>query len=1159
MLKMRVGQTKKPNTTVSVRVGSLCDESGQCASFQGDPSRDGGAEPQGTAYPNANRVEPRAGAAVMAEMHREQPQTDKAKVPHSQSMNKGRRLVWRKDENRELMYCYYVADPRIKGYRKRLLQVWRDRGNSLQKTDQNLADQCRSILLHEYLSTGELGFLEKLAAEKGTTAEVVIPEETPAEHNDQSPEEDPEVERLDIRVQELYHEEGLIRTRLPPLKAVPRFRLTSLVKKLNEVVPRIPTENLTETNKLMYAIAVVASEELGFKVRQAPTTKKRPQQPMWKVRLQRKIDELRRETGELEQLRRGKLTNQEVKMKLTQKYHLFDRSYAEVSEDLRQRIIATSKKIARYEKRVRQFQQNRLFTTDQKKVFQQISGEEVVYNQPAPPKEATTAFWRDLWDRPVEHNTRAKWLPRVESSTKKVQVQGDLFITTEKVKGQATKMKNWKAAGPDQVHAFWIKQLSNLHERLAIQLQLAVERGVPEWMGTGRTVLIMKDKEKGAVVENYRPITCLPTMWKLLTSILSEELYEHLEKNKLLPIEQKGCRKASRGTKDQLLIDKMVLRNCKRRHVDLFTTWIDYKKAYDSVPHSWILKCLDLVKINGVIIQFLKKSMEVWKTQLTINNEVIGDCNIRRGIFQGDSLSPLLFIIAMIPLSTILNNTKQGFKLEKDGAKMSHLLYMDDLKLFASSLKEITALTTTVSNFSQDIGMEFGLQKCAVMEIKAGQIIDSSGIELPEGKKIPGLETEGSYKYLGMLESDSIKQEQMKKKTRQEYLKRVRQVLKSELNAGNSVHAINVWAVSAFRYSAGILDWTKEELDEIDRKTRKLLVTYRMHHPKADTDRLYLPREVGGRGLQGVWQSVEEDRRSLVDYLTQSEEKLLQQVKEENLVGSEGNVADFRKEVKTERIERWHQKALHGQYIRNTDGLVNKEDTSSWLRKGRLKKETEGLIVAAQDQVLSTNAIKVKIYKLGGSPMCRLCGVKEETVDHLVSCCETIAQTDYKGRHDRVATLIHWSLCKQYGFQRSEHWWDHHAEKVLENDNFKVLWDFPIRTDKVIKEHRPDIVVIDKLSREGLLVDVAIPGDARVATKEIEKITKYQDLAIEVQRLWELRKVKVVPIVIGALGAVPVAFREHLRSLNISDISVEQLQRTAILGTAYILRRYLKV
>ena len=1152
---MRVTRSKKPNTTVSIRVGSLCAENGQCVTFQDDPSRDVLVAPQGVQEPNANRAEPRA----VEQWHREQPQQPTTTVPDNQSTKGRRKKVWRYMDNQELMFCYFVADPGQLGYRKRLLEMWRERRIGDLSTEQNLADQCRAILMHQYLSTEELGFLEKLANEKGRTTEVLTFHQAAAAPNVESPMVDEVVDRLMVRVQEAYQQEDLIRTRLPTLKAVPKFKLHNLMKSLNDVVSRIPTDNLTETNRLMYAVAVVASEELGFKVRQVPSAMKTVQQPKWKVRLQRKIDELRRETSQLEQLRKGKLTDRDVKMKLTHKYHLFNRSYAEVSEDLRQRITATSKKITRYEKRVQQFQQNRLFTTDQKKVFQQISGEEVTFNQPSPPKEEATAFWRNLWDQPVEYNTAAEWLPQVESSTKKVQVQGNILITSEKVTKQAAKMKNWKAAGPDQVHSYWIKQLSNLHERLAKQFQLAIERGIPEWMGMGRTVLIMKDKEKGAVVENYRPITCLPTTWKLLTSILSEELYEHLDKNKLMPIEQKGCRKASRGTKDQLLIDKMVLRNCKRRHVNLYTTWIDYKKAYDSVPHSWILKCLDLVKINGTIIQFLKKSMGVWKTQLTINNEVIGDCNIRRGIFQGDSLSPLLFIIAMLPLSKILNNTKKGFKLSQDSGKMNHLLYMDDLKLFASSMKEITELTTTVDKFSQDIGMEFGLNKCAVMEVKKGQMVDSSGIELPDGRKIPGLETEGSYKYLGMLEADSIKKHQMKKKTSQEYLKRVRQVLKSDLNAGNTVHAINVWAVSAFRYSAGILDWTKEELEEIDRKTRKLLTVYRMHHPKADTDRLYLPREVGGRGLTNIWQCVEEDKRSLVDYLTQSEEKLLQQVQKEHLVGTQGNSAQFRKEVRKGRLDSWHEKALHGQYIRDTEGKVNKEDTAGWLRSGRLKKETEGLIVAAQDQVLSTNAIKVKIYKQNGSPMCRLCGVKEETVDHLVSCCEKIAQTDYKGRHDRVATLIHWSLCKQYGFPRSDNWWAHQAEKVLENDDYKVLWDFSIRTDKVIKEHRPDIVIVDKRKREAMLVDVAIPGDARVASKEIEKISKYQDLAVEVQRLWELRKVKVVPIVIGALGAVPLAFQKHLKSLNVTDISVEQLQRTAILGTANILRRYLKV
>lgn len=104
-------------------------------------------------------------------------------------------------------------------------------------------------------------------------------------------------------------------------------------------------------------------------------------------------------------------------------------------------------------------------------------------------------------------------------------------------------------------------------------------------MTKGRTVLIVKEKDLGPVVTNFRPITCLPLMWKLLTATLSDKLDAHLEEKSLLPVEQKGCRRNSRGTNDQLLIDKMIIRNCKRRLTGLGMAWIDFRKAFDMVPH----------------------------------------------------------------------------------------------------------------------------------------------------------------------------------------------------------------------------------------------------------------------------------------------------------------------------------------------------------------------------------------------------------------------------------------------------------------------------------------------------------------------------------------------------------------------------------------------
>ena len=88
------------------------------------------------------------------------------------------------------------------------------------------------------------------------------------------------------------------------------------------------------------------------------------------------------------------------------------------------------------------------------------------------------------------------------------------------------------------------------------------------------------------------------------------------------------------------------------------------------------------------------------------------------------------------------------------------------------------------------------------------------------------------------------------------------------------------------------------------------------------------------------------------------------------------------------------------------------------------------------------------------------------------------------------------------------------------------------------------------------IIDVAIPGDARIVQKEQEKIEKYQHLKVEVERLWE-RKATVVPVVIGALGAVPKGLTKHLKTLGIDKISPAQLQKAALLGTAHILRKYL--
>ena len=172
----------------------------------------------------------------------------------------------------------------------------------------------------------------------------------------------------------------------------------------------------------------------------------------------------------------------------------------------------------------------------------------------------------------------------------------------------------------------------------------------------------------------------------------------------------------------------------------------------------------------------------------------------------------------------------------------------------------------------------------------------------------------------------------------------------------------------------------------------------------------------------------------------------------------------------------------------------------------------------------------------------------------IISSCSKITLTDYKERHNKVASMLHWNLCQKYHLPASEKWWEHNVEKMLQNEEVKILWDFKIQTDKHLAHKISDLTVVKK--KQAWLIDVAIPGDSRINQKEVGKITKYQDLKIEVERLWEKTAI-VVQVVIGALEAIPRDLVKDLKTLGLDKMSTSQLQKAVLLGTVHFLRKYL--
>ena len=921
----------------------------------------------------------------------------------------------------------------------------------------------------------------------------------------------------------------------------------------------VKTKNITETNKLINAASVWVADQMGLKKFEICRRK----EPWWKRRIENDMKNLKHDINILHRESKGELgSKRRWKLKdLEEKYRVRKKGINTVIEELKQRIVAKSAKQKRYEQRITQFKQNRTFNVDQKKIYMELNGS-AIRSTDAPNAEESINFWGGIWSVEKEHNKKANWLKELkEEMSNKHHIQEGLVITVDMITRQCRKMPNWKAPGKDKVQGFWIKSMTNLHERIAEQLNgiLIGENDLPGWMTYGHTILCQKDVSKGNAVENYRPITCLPLMWKLLNGVIAEEMYGYLEGENLLPNEQKGCKRKSRGTKDQLLIDKTVLKDCRKRHTNLAMAWIDYRKAYDFIPHSWIKECMELMGIAENVRELLVKSMKQWKLLLTSNGNELGDVKVNRGIFQGDSLSPLLFVLCMIPISLVLRKVKAGYEWGKKEFSLNHLLFMDDLKLYGKSEKQIDSLVRTVHILSTDMGMEFGIRKCGLLILKKGKIVRHQGIELPNGETMKEVEQEG-YTYLGIVELDKIKESEMKEKTIKEYKRRLRLILKSKLNGKNKITAINTWAVAIFRYGAGVIDWKESELKSVDRKTRKTLTMYGAMHPKGDVDRLYIKRNEGGRGLSSVEYAVRGEENSLGYYVLHSEEKLLRGVCEAGTIKTDGtvNAKDFKKQKAEERKEKFLEKKMHGQFSREMPEKVDKEKSWYWLSRGDVKVETEALLCAAQEQAIRTNYIKHHIDKSIDSPMCRMCGKCGESVQHIVSGCEKLAQKEYKRRHDNVAKKIHWDLCKRHDLEHHEKWYDHIPEGAIENDKIKLLWDINIQCDNVIEARRPDIVVIDKKERVCLIVDIAVPADRRVEEKEQEKVEKYQDLKREIGRMWEIRKVQVVPVVIGALGSVSKGFDKWIGKLDIQCNFVD-MQKTALLGTARILRKVLEM
>ena len=549
----------------------------------------------------------------------------------------------------------------------------------------------------------------------------------------------------------------------------------------------------------------------------------------------------------------------------------------------------------------------------------------------------------------------------------------------------------------------------------------------------------------------------------------------------------------------------------------------------------------------------------------------------------------MLFILALNPLSYLIKQLKGYPAGQNRNINVTHNFFVDDLKLYNSSLNGMKKQLDLVTSFSRDIGMKFGEDKCAFIKIEKGNInSDETNIKM-NNLTIKQIQEGESYKYLGQDENISYVGKVNKENVIKEYLTRTKKIWKSNLSAFNKSIAHNMFAVPVLTPTFGILDWTLQEIKQLDIKTRKLLSMCGSFHVNSDVDCLYIPRSEGGRGLRSIQVSYESriislshhltkniDRNYIINFINTSEENYCLRVSRElqnsnniNVIQSDTPRAGGQKYIKAkikEKSDLYRNKVMHGYFARSieNDPKIDHKNSKSWTRNRYMTSHFEAYAFAIKDQELPTKYLKSIRNKESNvvDSKCRLCKNANEDIIHIISHCPKMSVRYYLPvRHDVIAKTVYNALIKKQNINHNRGNFDT-PEYIHKEGNTEYWWNVSVETATRLQHNKPDIVVWDHDRKTCKVIEVSCPADCNVSRKVDEKIEIYGPLIRNLQIMYNRYRFQMLTIIVGALGTIPYSTVQSLKDMDFSIKEVNKLtrklQQFSIQGTIKICKTFLK-
>jgi hypothetical protein len=401
---------------------------------------------------------------------------------------------------------------------------------------------------------------------------------------------------------------------------------------------------------------------------------------------------------------------------------------------------------------------------------------------------------------------------------------------------------------------------------------------------------------------------------------------------------------------------------------------------------------------------------------------------------------------------------------------------MDDLKVYAQTPRQLKYILDIITTFSNDINMKLEVYKCKIMEIVKGKHKERQEYQLKKEGTITNMSENQTYKYLGIGQNARITHKEIKDRVTKEYKERLNKILKTSINNRNMIKAINTCAVQVLTYTFGTIQWNDMELEQLNRLTREALTKAGAHHPRSAVERLYLPRQKGGRGLIDIKNLCKKQIQNLRSYFftKQTESSLHKAIIKNDKkhipldLGQEDK--DIQIVTNEDRENTWKHKQIHGfHYSSLHQEETDVTESCKWLTKGEMFTESEGHIMTIQGRFLPTRNYRKYITNENTvtDDKCNKCESRREITEHILSECRALAAKEYVNRHNNVAKVLHHKLAMKRGLiETNTPYYKYTPLTILENERYKLYRDRTIITDRTVSNNRPDITLIDKIKKK---------------------------------------------------------------------------------------------